>query len=33
MGYDKEFDFVIINDDLEIAKKEAFQKVTDFIHA
>ena len=32
MTYAKDFDLVIINDDLETAQKEAFQKVTDFIN-
>jgi len=32
MSYAKEFDLVIINDDLEIAQQEAFQKITDFIN-
>ena len=32
MTYAKEFDLVIINDDLETAQKEAYQKVTDFIN-
>ena len=32
MAYAKDFDLVIVNDDLEIAQKEAFQKVTDFIN-
>ncbi|MDB2622379.1 guanylate kinase [Flavobacteriales bacterium] len=32
MSYTKEFDLVIINDDLEIAQQEAFQKITDFIN-
>ena len=32
MTYAKDFDLVIINDDLETAQKEAYQKVTDFIN-
>jgi len=32
MAYAKEFDLVIINDDLKTAQEEAFQKVTDFIN-
>ena len=32
MSYAKEFDLAIINDDLEIAQQEAFQKITDFIN-
>ncbi|MDG1849082.1 MAG: guanylate kinase [Flavobacteriales bacterium] len=32
MSYAKEFDLVIINDDLEIAQQEAYQKITDFIN-
>lgn len=33
MVFAKDFDLVIINDNLELAQKEAFQKVTDFINA
>ena len=33
MTYAKDFDLVIVNDDLKTAQKEAFQKVTDFINA
>lgn len=32
MTYAKDFDLVIINDDLKTAQEEAFQKVTDFIN-
>jgi len=32
MTYAKDFDLVIINDDLKMAQKEAYQKVTDFIN-
>jgi guanylate kinase len=32
MAYAKEFDLVIINDDLKTAQEEAYQKVTDFIN-
>ncbi len=32
MTYAKDFDLVIINDDLEIAQQEAYQKVTEFIN-
>ena len=32
MTYAKDFDLVIINDDLKTAQDEAFQKVTDFIN-
>ena len=33
MTYAKDFDIVIVNDDLKTAQQEAFQKVTDFINA
>ena len=32
MAYAKYFDLVIVNDDLEIAQEEAYQKVMDFIN-
>jgi guanylate kinase len=32
MAYAKEFDLVIINDDLKTAQEESYQKVTDFIN-
>jgi guanylate kinase len=32
MAYAKEFDLVIINDDMKTAQEEAYQKVTDFIN-
>ena len=33
MAYAKYFDLVIVNDDLEIAQEQAYQKVIDFINA
>ena len=33
MAYAKYFDLVIVNDDLEIAQEQAYQKVMDFINA
>ena len=32
MGYAKYFDLVIVNDDLEMAQEQAYQKVMDFIN-
>ena len=32
MAYAKYFDLVIVNDDLEIAQEQAYQKVMDFIN-
>lgn len=33
MGYSKDFDSIIVNDDLEKAKQEAYQVVNDFLKA